>query len=503
MLKEISVALLCALFSSYSYAGSTNQLILKFQPAAEPGKKHIMSFSDTDRFSALAGEPIRLQRAMSGDGYVLELSRSVSNEEAERIAERIAQASDVEFVEPDGKRFIRFVPTDDGYPSQWTLNDAGSVYAGAGDIRAEAAWDISRGASSVVVAVLDTGHSLHQDIDESRILPGYDFITDVATANDGDGRDDDPTDPGDYTASFSSSWHGLLIEGIIGAHTDNNIDADINTITSIAGVDHSASILPVRVLGSGGGFTSDIVDAMRWAAGIAVTGARNNANPAKVINLSVGSNDPCSNAEQSAIDDVVGRGAVVVISAGNEAVNVSTSAPANCSNVIAVGATDRAGGLASIYSNYGDLIDVSAPGGDELNKIPVLYNSGVTVAGADMIAEGIGTSISAAHVSGVVSLMLSVKPTLTPAQTESILKSSARVFPAGSTCNTSICGDGIVNAAAAVTSAVSFVPPATSTGGGGSSSGGGSFGWFGLLAVLLAGVRRKVKFTCIDNAGIP
>ena len=494
MLHKFTLSLLASLVSIALHAETTDQIIIKFRAAPASGMKRVMSVEDVNRFAAFAGEGLALKRAMSGDAYVLKLDQAVTNEEARLIAQRIAQSdADIEFAEPDAKRFIRFEPLDPEYPNQWTLDDAASPFAGAGDIRAEAAWDISRGSSSVVVAVLDTGHLPHRDINEARILPGYDFISNLAVAGDGDGRDADPTDPGDFvvlneceagSVAESSSWHGLLVEGIASAATNNNID--------VAGIDHFASILPVRVLGKCGGFTSDIADAMRWSVGIPVAGVPNNAHKAKVINLSLGSTAACSTTEQSAINDAVAQGAVVVVSAGNESTDVSNSAPANCNNVVAVAAIDRAGDLAGSYTNFGDLVDISAPGGEppDVNAIRILQNAGATTATTDSVALAIGTSLASAHVAGVVSLMFAVNPALTPAQIESTLKSTARAFSAGSTCNSSLCGDGIVNASAALSSASSQITTtaATSSGGGG---GGGSVGWISLFVLLLGGWRNK------------
>ena len=184
-------------------------------------------------------------------------------------------------------------------------------------------------------------------------MPGYDFINDVTVSNDGDGRDTDPSDPGDYGCGNGSSWHGTHVSGTIGAASNNGV--------GVTGVNWVSKILPARVLGVCGGYISDIADAIRWSAGIAVAGVPTNANPARVENLSLGGTEACSNTMQSAINDAVTRGTVVVVAAGNENADASTSEPANCDNVIAVGATTRTGGRAS-FSNYGSRVTLSAPG---------------------------------------------------------------------------------------------------------------------------------------------
>jgi serine protease len=228
-----------------------------------------------------------------------------------------------------------------------------------------------------------------------QILPGYDFITDSAMANDGDGRDSDPTDPGDWVQAgecgggepqqdIPSSWHGTHVAGTIAAKTNNDI--------GVSGVAWEAKLLPVRVLGKCGGYTSDIADGMRWAAGAAVTGVPDNPNPAKVLNLSLGALGECSQTYGEAIEAVRAQGASVVIAAGNSNQDASQYRPANCPGVITVAATKRDGGRA-YYSNFGTTVDVAAPGGqtfDPVSNTPTTtdgvlstLNAGQTTPGTD------------------------------------------------------------------------------------------------------------------------
>jgi serine protease len=208
-------------------------------------------------------------------------------------------------------------------------------------------------------------------------------------------------------------------------------------------------MVPVRVLGKCGGYTSDIADAITWSSGGAVSGVPANANHAKVLNLSLGGTGACDATTQTAINGARSRGAVVVVAAGNDNMDVSNASPANCAGVIAVAATGKTGARAS-YSNHGTLIDVAAPGGDGSYGVISTLNLGSSAPGADNYAGYQGTSMATPHVAGVAALMFAAKPTLTPDQVESMLKSTARAFPA--TC--SGCGTGIVDATAAVNAAI-------------------------------------------------
>jgi serine protease len=236
------------------------------------------------------------------------------------------------------------------------------------------------------------------------------------------------------------------VAGTVAAKTNNSL--------GVAGVAYNAKIVPVRVLGKCGGYTSDIADAITWSSGGTVSGAPANANKAKVLNLSLGGGGACDATTQTAINGARSRGSVVVVAAGNDNMNVSNASPANCSGVIAVAATGKTGGRAS-YSNYGTLVDVAAPGGDGSFSVLSTLNTGTSTPGSDNYAGYQGTSMATPHVAGVAALMFAAKPTLTPDNVESMLKSSARAFPA--TC--SGCGTGIVDATAAVNAALGTATP--------------------------------------------
>jgi serine protease len=295
----------------------------------------------------------------------------------------------------------------------------------------------------------------HADL-AGRWTGGYDFISNISVSNDGDGRDSDPHDPGDWTLTSNSSWHGTHVAGTIAALSNNSL--------GVAGLNWVSQIIPVRVLGKGGGVVSDIADGMRWAAGLSVSGVPANPHPVKVMNLSLSGSGSCGSTYQSAINDVVTAGAVVVVSAGNSNTDAINTHPANCNNVITVAATNRDGSR-SYYSNYGSIVEISAPGGESNHNITSgilsTLNSGTHSPAGDAYAFYQGTSQSAPHVTGIVSLLFSYNPTLTPSQVLQTLQNSATSFPTGSNCSTSICGSGIVNASHALQSLLPTLPQKT------------------------------------------
>ncbi|AOY68558.1 S8 family serine peptidase [Xanthomonas euvesicatoria pv. euvesicatoria] len=399
---------------------------------------------------AKAGKPLGLNsvRRLAVGPELIQADRALDRAEAETLMRQLAADPNVQSVEVDQMLYPTLTPNDSRLSEQWAF---GTTNAG---LNIRPAWDKATGAN-VVVAVIDTGIVSHPDLD-ANILPGYDFISDATAARDGNGRDNNPADEGDWNstsgcATSNSSWHGTHVAGTVAAVTNNT--------TGLAGTAFNAKVVPVRVLGRCGGSLSDIADAIIWASGGTVSGVPANPNAAEVINMSLGGGGTCSSTMQSAINGAVSRGTTVVVAAGNSAANVSGSLPANCANVIAVAATTSAGAKAS-YSNYGSGIDVSAPGSGILSTL----NSGTTTPGNASYASYNGTSMAAPHVAGVVALVQSVAPTtLTPAAVETLLKNTARALPGA--CSGG-CGAGIVDADAAVTAAI-----AGSSGGGGGGTG--------------------------------
>lgn len=389
-------------------------------------KKFIVKYSNSEKIVRLNYDPRKLQESTNGI-----IAASSTSDSIEYIEEDIVLSHFTIPGEYSGK-------VDSYYYSQWALGNSGA------GIRAPLAWDITTGSNNIVVAVIDTGITDHSDI-SAKIVTGYDFISDSNVARDGNGRDSDPTDEGDYVSSGdscyqggfeSSSWHGTHVAGIIAASTGNG--------KGIAGVSWGAKIQPVRVLGKCGGYTSDIADAVRWAAGGSVSGVATNSTPAKVINLSLGGSGACPQYLQSAIDDARSRGAVVVVAAGNSSLSLDYNdvTPANCNGIIRVASSGNNGTLSS-FSNYGSNVDIMAPG----ENIYSLGNSGSTVATSESYISYSGTSMATPYVSGVVALMMSVNNNLYPNQYKALIKEAANT---SAYCGGKDCGAGIIDAYEAV-----------------------------------------------------
>ncbi len=348
------------------------------------------------------------------------------------------------------------VPSDHEYPLQWhyLMNGTGPGRS-PGGINLPKVWETNKGSASVVVAVIDTGIlPNHPDITGSpNLLPGFDMISEATRANDGDGRDPDPTDTGDAVAPGecgggepllpeSSSWHGTHVAGTIGVgKTDNGV--------GVAGINWQVKVAPVRVLGKCGGSTSDINDAIRWAAGLPVPGVPANPSKARVINMSLGAPAPCSDSPstQSAIDDAVAAGVTVVVAAGNDAQDAAGSFPASCANVVSVAASDFRGHLAERYSNFGPSVTIMAPGGDvERDDNHDGRPDGVLSMVDGGYAFYNGTSMAAPHVAGVVALWVAKEPGLAPAQVRTRLRETA--LPRSSAECPKPCGAGLLDASA-------------------------------------------------------
>ncbi|MGD7786808.1 S8 family serine peptidase [Propionibacteriaceae bacterium Y1700] len=361
--------------------------------------------------------------------------------DAEVVARELNAQPDVEYAVPNIRLQRTATVPDPRFDEQWDLQ------AQNPGLNIPKAWDTGRG-QGAVVAVVDTGRTAHPEL-AGQFVGGYDFISDAPYARDGNGRDSNAQDEGDWLSGTSadldctgepkepSSWHGTHVAGTIAAKSDN---------AGIAGVAPRARIVPVRVLGLCGGLLSDIIDGMVWAAGGRVAGVPANKNPARVVNLSLGAVAPCDNAMQAAINAVRRHNALPVIAAGNSAADVNTFTPANCRGAFTVAALSKQGGRAS-YSNHGSKVALAAPGGDRTGQILSTVNGGTErPTDTHTYALASGTSMAAPHVAGVAALTLSRNPGLTVDDLHNILLNSTDPFL--KSCGG--CGRGMLDAATAM-----------------------------------------------------
>jgi serine protease len=435
---------------------------------------------------------------------VVKSTRKLDHAQTRILMQMLAANPDVEYVEIDQTLHALLTPNDPQYVNQWSLSDADA------GIRANRAWDLGSGAGAVV-AVIDTGITDHSDLN-ANVLPGYDFISDPAIANDGNGRDADAHDPGDGNGGSASTWHGTHVAGTIAAVTNNGV--------GVAGVAFNAKVMPVRVLGIGGGAGSDIADAIVWASGGAVPGAPANANPAEVLNLSLGGSGGCSATFQNAIDFAVAQGATIIVAAGNDSVDAANGNLSSCNNIIVAGANTNTSARSS-FSNYGSHVDVSAPGSNIISTI----NVGTTSPTGEGYAYYSGTSMATPHVAAAAALAQAYRVArglapYTPAQLETQLKATA--YPMTLGCpgisgagiidartlldvadgQFSLLGDGVAasNLAAATNAALNFAMVSTGKSAGLSFSSSGGSGNADLY-VKFGAAPTTLDYDCRSNAG--
>jgi serine protease len=458
------------------------RLIVKLRPAAgarataqaAPADAASAVRAEIDALGARTGVLLVHTHSITAEIHVARLFQSQQGAALEATLARLRADAAVAYADPDRRRYAHAVPNDPlfsgtpgqaGQTGQWYLQAPVATPAGTttAAVNAVGAWPVTTGSTGVVIADLDTGVRFdHPDLQTAavggRLLPGYDFVgcdgggsticptgSTYYTANDGNGWDSDPSDPGDWIDAndlkksvFSagctqggSSWHGTRTAGLLAAITNNGV--------GIAALSWDPWLVPVRVLGKCGGYDSDIIAAMLWAAGIAVSGAPANPYPARILNMSLGATGSCSSSYHDAIAQVGGRGAAVVVSAGNEGGPIDE--PANCPGAIAVVGVRHVGTKVG-YSSLGQQAALAAPAGNCVNTAvnsPCLFsidtttNDGATTPGSngytDQMNPNIGTSFSAPIVSGIAALMLSVNGNLTPAQLRTRLRNAADPFP--------------------------------------------------------------------------
>ena len=482
---------------------ATARLIVKLRPIDDDRKQvQALSLSDSasGRVSALGqrvGLSQRLSQSLGGDLSLVLLDRPLAGTELESTLASLRADPEVEFVEIDQRRYAQAVPGDPLYPDQWYLQaDQPSA------VNFTAAWDLTTGSPDTVIAVIDTGVRFdHPDLGRSgvdpdgRLLPGYDFVSgfgepsgSFVRANDGDGRDADPSDPGDWVTwddsvfldcdwpegrnhsnPLDSSWHGTRVAGILGASTNN-------AAGGIAGATWMPRLLPVRVLGKCFGYDSEIIAGMKWAAGLSVPGVPANPTPAKILNLSLGGSGTCGQSYSDTITTLTAAGVLVVAAAGNEHGPVQT--PGNCPGVLAVAGLRQVGTKVG-YSSLGPEVGIAAPAGNCVNLYegqPCLFplkttsNTGTTVPALYSYNGWVGTSFSTPMVSAIAGLMHAVNSNLSNSEIIARIKSGSRPFPAPDpaiptcpaldsltlqcNCTTTTCGAGMADAPGAVSEAL-------------------------------------------------
>ncbi|MFJ3503732.1 MULTISPECIES: S8 family peptidase [unclassified Streptomyces] len=418
--------------------------IVGYKSQAAEAKSNEAAVKDAEAKAGKTGEPVSFERRLGTGAALVELPEADEVRDAQKVAAAFLADPDVAYVVPDRRVYATAVDPAE-YEAQWDL------YETTAGMNVPAAWKQATG-KGVTVAVIDTGITEHTELG-SKLLPGYDFISDTWTANDGGGRDNDPSDAGDWlkkgecgkdkygnpvpSGDRNSSWHGTHVAGTIAAAANGS---------GVVGVAHEANILPVRVLGRCGGTTSDIIDAITWASGGTVTGVPANKNPAAVVNMSLGGKFTCDQAYNAALKGARDRGTTVVVSAGNDNTDAAAYSPAGCANVITVAASDREGNRAA-YSNYGKVVDVTAPGGETsvraTDGIRSTLNKGTKSPGDETYTYYQGTSMAAPHVAGLAALLKQKDSSLTPARIEQTIKSNTVALPG--TCSGG-CGAGLSDA---------------------------------------------------------
>lgn len=416
-----------------------------------------ISHDSTERLSLLRLQPeVRTNEvitALKGEGLIQKTETWIENLpqktrrkfETLQLIKQLNQRPDVATATPNFILHAMLEPNDTYYSYQEHYRQ----------IHLPQAWDVTTGTpdtGNVIVAVVDTGLAMDHEDFNGQLVTGYDFISDSNTSNDGDGIDNDPHDPGTSTSPGESVFHGTHVAGTIAAASNNSI--------GVAGISWGAKIMPLRVLGLGGQGTSyDIVQAVRYAAGLSNDSNTLPSKTADIINLSLGGSG-FDQAVQDVFTEVRNAGVIVVAAAGNS--NTSElSYPASYNGVISVSAMDWQNNRAP-YSNYGTEIDVGAPGGnvqvdtngdgygDGVLSCVINDSSGTRVSNYGFFQ---GTSMASPHIAGVVALMKAVHPNLTPNELDSMLSKGELTNDLGDPGRDDIYGYGMIDALKAVEAA--------------------------------------------------
>jgi serine protease len=354
----------------------------------------------------------------------------------------LRKRDDVELAEPNYILHPSATPNDEYYSLQWHYPQ----------INLPQAWDITTGDNSVIVAVLDSGVLLDHPELSGQLVGGYDFISDVESAGDGDGIDNDPNDAGDSVqAGSSSSFHGTHVAGTVVALSNN--------ARGVAGVAWGSRVMPIRVLGKGGGNSLDLAEGIRYAAGLSNSSGTVPESKADIINMSLGGSGD-SQITREAVAAARAAGVIIIAAAGNESTSM-LSYPASYPGVVSVSAVDINREIA-YYSNFGTMIDVAAPGGDlRLDLNGDSKPDGILSTGADDSSDDIeyqlvfyhGTSMAAPHVAGVAALMKAVHPDMSAAEFDTMLAAGELTNDLGETDRDNLFGYGLIDAFKAVDAA--------------------------------------------------
>lgn len=423
---------------------AVSSLIVRFSPDKGP-----VPFAASARAAMVAsvsrsiGAGVSHSRVLASGADLMGLDRVVTRAEADVLAAAVSRLPGVRYAVANRIIRTQLTPQDPLFADvgQWGFKYVPGTTEGA---NFTAAWDITRGSALQTIGIVDSGIAReHEDlITQIRRHPsfpfgGYDFVTEPLISGDGTGRDNDPDQAG------TACGHGTHVAGTIAAQTSF---PGGGAGVGVAGGAPESKVMMARGLGNVNGTDADAIDAMLWLAGESVAGIAVNPNPVRIINMSFGGGGACGGAYQEAFDNLLARGVLPVVAAGNSATNVTSSAPANCRGALAVAATNIAGNRAS-FSNFGAGITIAAPGVD------IVSVGGITSG----VCTKSGTSMAAPHVTAAAALVQAAQPAMSVSQTRLAIRAGARAFPGGSNCTTVTCGAGLLDARGAVDAALAGV----------------------------------------------